>query len=239
MSRKEAAEVAIRSMGITFTVYGGEDSGSIYREWPFDIIPRLLLKREWDRITEGLTQRVKALNLFIDDVYHEQRALNDGVLPREYIDKSREFYAAQQYERPYRWARNDESPFTPLVKPLSESRIGLVTTAMNLDLPDDFDTEELPIESTYAAPIDPTPERLFTQNRSWDKEATHTSDLDSFFPVHRLQEAVEAGRVGSISPRFYGVPTEYSQRRTNDADAPKLLELMREDGVDVAMLVPL
>jgi D-proline reductase (dithiol) PrdB len=156
-----------------------------------------------------------------------------------YIDKSREFYGAQGYERPYSWARQDESPFTLLSKPLSESRLGLVTTAINLDLPDDTDTESLPIASTFAAPIDPLPERLFTQSRSWDKEATHTNDLDSFFPVHRLQELVEAGRLGSIAPRFYGIPTEYSQRRTRDADAPKLLELMREDGVDVAMLVPL
>ena len=156
-----------------------------------------------------------------------------------YIDKSREFYAAQGYERPYRWARNDEAPFTPLAKPLSESRIGLVTTAVNLDLPDDTDTEKLPVASTFAAPVEPVPERLFTQNRSWDKEATHTSDLDSFFPIHRLQELVEQGRIGSISPRYYGIPTEYSQRRTNDADAPKLLEYLREDNVDVAMLVPL
>ena len=156
-----------------------------------------------------------------------------------YIDKSRDFYSAQGYERPYRWATNDESPFTPLAKPLAESRLGLVTTAINLDLPDETDTEQLPIASTFAAPIDPPPERLFTQSRSWDKEATHTNDLDSFFPVHRLQEFVEAGRIGSFSPRFYGIPTEYSQRRTIEADAPRLLELMREDGVDVAMLVPL
>ena len=156
-----------------------------------------------------------------------------------YIDKSREFYSAQGYERPYSWARHDESPFTPLSKPLSESRIGLVTTAVNLDLPDDADEDALPIASTFAASLDPVPERLFTQNRSWDKEATHTNDLDSFFPIHHLQAAVEDGRIGSISPRFYGVPTEYSQRRTRDADAPQLLEYLREDGVDVAMLVPL
>ncbi|MDA0352903.1 MAG: hypothetical protein O3A10_11915 [Chloroflexi bacterium] len=156
-----------------------------------------------------------------------------------YIDKSREFYGAQGYERPYRWARNDESPFTPLTKPLSESRIGLVTTAVNLDLPDDTDTEKLPIASTFAAPSDPPPERLFTQNRSWDKEATHTNDVDSFFPIHRMQELVTQGKVGSLSPRYYGIPTEYSQRRTNEVDAPQLLALMREDDVDVAMLVPL
>ncbi|MEQ8486189.1 MAG: circularly permuted type 2 ATP-grasp protein [Pseudomonadales bacterium] len=89
--RKTAAELAIRAMGITFTVYTGEGSGSIDREWPFDIIPRLIMKREWDVVTAGLKQRVDALNRFIDDVYHDQRILDDGVLPREYIEKSREF----------------------------------------------------------------------------------------------------------------------------------------------------
>jgi uncharacterized circularly permuted ATP-grasp superfamily protein len=92
-SRKAAAELAIRSMGITFTVYTGEGRGSIDREWPFDIVPRLLLKREWDQIAAGLKQRVQALNRFIDDVYHEQRAFTDDVLPRSYIEKSREFRA--------------------------------------------------------------------------------------------------------------------------------------------------
>ena len=91
IARKKAAELAIRSMGITFTVYTGEGSGSIDREWPFDIVPRILLKREWDRISAGLVQRVKALNRFIDDIYHDQRALADDLLPRSYIEKSREF----------------------------------------------------------------------------------------------------------------------------------------------------
>ncbi|MFP6815260.1 MAG: circularly permuted type 2 ATP-grasp protein [Pseudomonadales bacterium] len=93
VARKTAAELAIRSMGITFTVYTGEGRGSIDREWPFDIVPRLLLKREWDQIAAGLKQRVVALNRFIDDVYHEQRAFKDDVLPREYVEQSREFRA--------------------------------------------------------------------------------------------------------------------------------------------------
>ena len=90
-SRKTAAELAIRSMGITFTVYTGEGSGSIDREWPFDIVPRLIRKKEWDQISAGLIQRVKALNQFINDVYHEQRVFDDNILPREYIERSREF----------------------------------------------------------------------------------------------------------------------------------------------------
>jgi hypothetical protein len=80
---------------------------------------------------------------------------------------------------------------------------------------------------------------LYTMHRSWDKESTHTDDLDSFFPVHRLQEFAGEGRIRDVSPRFYGIPTEYSQRRTNEVDAPELLRLCQEDRVDVAALVPL
>ena len=87
--RKAAAEIAIRTMGITFTVY--DDAGNIDREWPFDIVPRLILKSEWDRIAQGLRQRVRALNAFIDDVYHQRRCLRDDVLPANYVLKSRDY----------------------------------------------------------------------------------------------------------------------------------------------------
>jgi len=90
-TRRTASELAIRTMGITFTVYTGEGSGSIDREWPFDLIPRLIARQEWDAIARGLEQRVKALNLFIDDVYHDQRILREGVVPRELIEKSKDF----------------------------------------------------------------------------------------------------------------------------------------------------
>ena len=91
--RRYAAQLAIRSMGISFTVYAGEESASIDREWPFDIIPRLIPKSEWDQISKGLIQRVNALNQFIDDIYHDQEILKDGVVPRLYIDKSKDFRA--------------------------------------------------------------------------------------------------------------------------------------------------
>jgi uncharacterized circularly permuted ATP-grasp superfamily protein len=90
-ARKAAAALAIRTMGITFTVYTGEDSGSIDREWPFDIIPRLLLKREWDVVAEGLKQRVGVLNRFIDDIYHDQNVLRDNIVPRALIEQSKDF----------------------------------------------------------------------------------------------------------------------------------------------------
>src|SRR4030095_13057800 len=78
--RHPAAEIAIKSMGITFTVYHEQD-GSIDRAWPLDIIPRTISRREWQKIEAGLVQRAAALNLFIDDVYHEQKLTNEGPMP--------------------------------------------------------------------------------------------------------------------------------------------------------------
>ncbi len=85
--RRTAADLAIRAMGITFTVYN-QDGGAIDRAWPFDIIPRIIEKQEWRRIEAGLKQRVQALNLFIDDIYNEQRIIKDGIFPAELIESS-------------------------------------------------------------------------------------------------------------------------------------------------------
>ena len=86
---KTTAEVAIQVMGITFTVYS--DAGMIDRAWPFDIIPRTIPADEWRKTEAGLAQRVRALNMFIDDLYHEQRIVRDGVFPAELLEESVNF----------------------------------------------------------------------------------------------------------------------------------------------------
>lgn len=156
-----------------------------------------------------------------------------------YIDKSREYYLAQGFGNPYRWAYNREIPFTPLAKPLSASRIGVVTTSSPWQGQDHIDLVDRPPKHAYAMLCDPLPERMFTMDLSWDKEATHTDDLGSFLPIAALAEFVREERIGGLSPRFYGVPTEYSQRKTNTVDAPEILEFCREDGVDAVVLVGL
>lgn len=82
--RQQAAQLAIQQMGITFTVYS--DKGNIDREWPLDIVPRVIDAEEWSSVEAGLEQRLKALNLFINDLYNEQRILNDNVVPRALIE---------------------------------------------------------------------------------------------------------------------------------------------------------
>jgi len=87
---QETVELSIKEMGITFTVYS-ESEGSIDRSWPLDVIPRVMARSEWNRIEAGLAQRTRALNLFIDDLYHDQRIVADGVFPAEILAKSKNF----------------------------------------------------------------------------------------------------------------------------------------------------
>ena len=78
-----AADRAFRGRGITFAVH--DDPTGIEKILPFDLIPRLILDEDWGRIERGLEQRVRALNLFLDDIYHRQRILADGTLDAELV----------------------------------------------------------------------------------------------------------------------------------------------------------
>ncbi|WP_419183921.1 circularly permuted type 2 ATP-grasp protein [Zhongshania aliphaticivorans] len=88
-SRRVAAESTVRDMGVSFTVYS--DGENIDRTWPFDLIPRVISAKEWEVTANGLKQRVRALNMFINDVYHEQKIFKDGVVPEYLIKDSKNF----------------------------------------------------------------------------------------------------------------------------------------------------
>jgi len=92
--RKQSADVSFLMQGITFTVYGQEEGTE--RIFPYDLIPRLVTRAEWDKIERGLTQRITALNLFLHDVYHEGKILGQGVIPREIV------YTCQHFRRQMR-----------------------------------------------------------------------------------------------------------------------------------------
>ena len=85
-ARRQAADATIKAMGVTFTVY--TDEGNIDRAWPFDIIPRVIAKKQWDKTAEGLKQRLQALNMFIDDLYHDQKIIKDGIVPEFVLKQS-------------------------------------------------------------------------------------------------------------------------------------------------------
>ncbi|HEX4998453.1 MAG TPA: circularly permuted type 2 ATP-grasp protein [Terriglobia bacterium] len=89
---QSAAERMLLQMGVTFNVYG--DSAGTERIFPFDLIPRIVSAKEWDWIERGLKQRIRALNEFINDIYHDQKILRDKVIPEEVI-RSATFYRPQ------------------------------------------------------------------------------------------------------------------------------------------------
>jgi len=156
-----------------------------------------------------------------------------------YIDRTREYYAAQGYDTPYRWAHHAAVPFAALAKPLSESRITVVTTASPYAGQHAREGVLRGEKQVWSGETDVTPDRLYTDDLAWDKQSTHTDDVETFVPLGALRALVADGRIGSLAKRFHGVPTDYSQRRTREQDAPEILSRCREDGVDVALLVPL
>src|ERR1043166_7497426 len=89
LERQQAAERALLQGGITFNVYG--DGAATERIFPFDVIPRIIEAKEWERLENGLKQRVYALNLFLDDIYHTQKILKDKVIPEEIVRSARSF----------------------------------------------------------------------------------------------------------------------------------------------------
>ena len=88
-ARQQAADEEIRRIGVTFQA--GETRDDQDRPWPFDVIPRIIDASEWARIRAGLIQRLRALNSFIDDVYHDQRSIRDGVVPGDVVVSSPNF----------------------------------------------------------------------------------------------------------------------------------------------------
>ena len=87
--RRAAVDLAFLRRGVTFTVY--HDNAGTERIFPFDLIPRVIPASEWKRIEAGLVQRLTALNLFLDDVYHGQKALKDKIVPPALILGAKHF----------------------------------------------------------------------------------------------------------------------------------------------------
>ncbi|QCG99097.1 circularly permuted type 2 ATP-grasp protein [Azospirillum sp. TSA2s] len=87
--RAQDAERELYNLGITFIVYSDKDA--VDRILPFDVIPRVISAPEWKHLEAGVTQRVSALNLFLHDIYHDQKILKDGVIPRDLVEGNHNF----------------------------------------------------------------------------------------------------------------------------------------------------
>ena len=159
-----------------------------------------------------------------------------------YIDRTREYYAAEGYDNTYRWAHFDDAPFAPLPKPLAECTVTLVSTsdvALKADRGKNEQNHNTLAGNVFSLPSSTPADDLYSMQEHYDANATHLDDVNSYFPITRLHEAAAAGRIGAVADRVHGVYTSYSQRKTLEVDGPEVLKRCREDGVDVAVLTPI
>jgi D-proline reductase (dithiol) PrdB len=163
--------------------------------------------------------------------------------PVRYIERTRSYYLGLGYENPYVWAHYIDVPFTPLKKSLAQSVLGLITTAVPFD-PDKGEQGQgapynaaakfyQPYQQSINGGID-----LRIAHVGIDRKNANMEDSACWFPLDAAKRAVQAGRIKELSPNFYGLPTNRSQRHTLEIDAPIILEMLKANGVDVAVLIP-
>jgi hypothetical protein len=162
--------------------------------------------------------------------------------PIPYLERIRTYYAALGYDAPYQWDHYTTVPFRPLPRPLNQSRVAIVTTAAPYRPEAGDQGPGAPYNAAakfYAVYSDGTEREpdLRISHVAIDRAHTTAADQGTYFPLAALRRAVAAGRVGSLAPRFYGAPTNRSQRVTLEVDCPEILALCREDDVDAAVLV--
>ena len=171
-------------------------------------------------------------------------------LPIPYMERTRAYYLALGYDNPYRWSHYREVPFTPLPRSLADSTVALVTTAApnRPELGDQgpgapyngaakfFEVYSAPAPAAASAASEADPD-VRISHLSYDRTHTTARDPRTWFPLTRLREAAASGRIGRVTPRFHGLPTNRSQRTTLDQDCPALLRRLHEDDADAAILV--
>jgi len=164
-------------------------------------------------------------------------------VPIPYLQRITKYYQTLGYGKPYRWAQYSDVPFQPLAKPLSECKVALVTTAAPYQ-PDKGDqgpgapyNSAAKFYTVYTDATDTDPD-VRISHIGIDRAHTTAEDINSWFPLKQLRRLREEGRIGGITARFYGAPTNRSQKRTMEVDCPEIYQRIREDGGDVAVIVP-
>ncbi|MBL6454161.1 hypothetical protein JMJ55_02425 [Belnapia sp. T6] len=162
--------------------------------------------------------------------------------PIPYMQRTREYYRAIGYD-PYRWAHYREVPFSPLRKPLAESRVTLITTAAPYDPEKGDQGPGAPYNSSakfyqvYSGRTDEEHD-LRVSHIAYDRKHSPATDLRAWFPLQAMRDAAAAGRIGALTEHFHGAPTNRSHRHTVEMDCPEILSRCLRDGADVAVLVP-
>ena len=163
--------------------------------------------------------------------------------PIRYLQRTREYYQALGYGAPYEWAHYAEVPFQPLAQPLACCRVALITTAARFkpDAGDQGPRAPYNAKAKFYAVYSGDSSRdhdVRISHVAIDRKHTTAEDPGTWFPLPELRHRAAEGRIGSVAPRFHGIPTNRSQRVTLEQDCPELVARCKEDDVDAAILVP-
>ena len=163
--------------------------------------------------------------------------------PVHYMERTQKYYLGLGYENPYVWAHYIDVPFSPLKKSLAQSVLALITTAVPFDSDKGAQGQGAPYnaKAKFYQPYQQSIEGdidLRIAHVGIDRKNANMEDSNCWFPLVAGKRAVAAARIKALSPHFYGLPTNRSQRHTLEVDAPIILEMLKADGVDVAVLLP-
>jgi D-proline reductase (dithiol) PrdB len=167
----------------------------------------------------------------------------DDPTPVNYIERTAYYYSQLGFGKPYDWDHNTDVPFTKLKKPLDECVVAIVTTAAPFVARNGDQGPGAPYNAdakfykVYCGETFTQPD-LRISHIAIDRHNTSAEDQGSFFPLAALRQAAFDRRIGAVSRKFYGLPTNRSKRTTKSVDCKDLLERCLADGVDVAILVP-
>lgn len=159
-----------------------------------------------------------------------------------YIERTKNYYAAQGYPA-YQWAIHDTTPFTSLSKPLTDSKLVLLTTAapFRAELADQGPGAKYNADAkfydVYTKPVDPVPD-LRISHIGYDRKHCEAQDARTWLPVQALQAAEREGVFSTLAEELIGIPTNRSQRITVEQDASNALQHIVRLNADVALLVP-
>ncbi|MEJ2122953.1 MAG: glycine reductase [Alphaproteobacteria bacterium] len=152
--------------------------------------------------------------------------------PIPYIQRISDYYRALGYGAPYEWAHYAQVPFQTLAKPLAESRVAIITTAAPYQ-PDKGDqgpgapyNAAAKFYDVYSGDTSRDHD-LRISHVAIDRKHTTAEDPGTYFPLSQLRQAAACGRIGSIAPRFHGLPTNRSHRRTLDVDCQEIVDRCR------------
>ena len=168
-------------------------------------------------------------------------AEHDAPIP--YMQRTRDYYQALGYGAPYQCAQCADVPFHRLSRPLAACRVAIVTTAAPYQPGRGNQGPRAPYNANakFYAVFSEVTERdpdLRIAHVAIDRQHTTAEDQASYFPLAMLRRAAAVGRIGSVAPRFHGVPTNRSQRTTLSVDGPEVVARCRADAVDAVILVP-